>query len=247
MLHHLMPLISSPWLYVVVFLAVAIDGFFPVMPSETLVIGLFAFSATGAPNVVALLATIAAGGIAGDQISYRIGRRAGRLTGRRVAEAREKGEKALQRYGGTAILVGRFIPYGRTATTVTAGSMTFPAGRFRLFSAIAAVAWAVYALGLGRVGGATFTRHPLLGAAFGVALGMIIAAVCALIEKRRSRTVPDQRSRTVPDRRRRETPTVPDQRAGRHVRDPRRHPPPAPCTQAARRIAAATDVNDLPG
>jgi hypothetical protein len=34
MLDHLMPLISSPWLYVIVFAAVAIDGFLPVVPSE---------------------------------------------------------------------------------------------------------------------------------------------------------------------------------------------------------------------
>lgn len=185
MLHYLMPLICSPWLYVVVLVAVAIDGFFPVMPSETLVIGLFALSATGGPNVFALIGTVALGGIAGDQISYRIGRRASRLTSGRMAEARAKGEKALLRYGGTAILVGRFIPYGRTATTVTAGSVSFPAARFRLFSALAGVAWAVYALGLGRIGGATFARHPLLGAAFGMGLGMLLAAVCALIEKRR--------------------------------------------------------------
>ncbi len=199
-LHHLMPLICSPWLYVVVFVAVAIDGFFPVMPSETLVIGLFALSATGSPNVAALLGTVPAGGIAGDQISYRLGRRAGRLTRGRMAEVRQKGERALQRYGGTAILVGRFIPYGRTATTVTAGSAALPAGRFRLFSAVAGVAWSIYAFGLGRAGGATFAHHPLLGAAFGMTLGLLLAAGCALIEKRRCATT-EQRPATTAEQR----------------------------------------------
>lgn len=185
MLHHLMPLICSPWLFVVVFVAVAIDGFFPVMPSETLVIGLFALTATGSPNLVALGATVAAGGIAGDQISYRLGRRANRWGSGRLAETRAKAERALRGYGGTAILVGRFIPYGRTATTVTAGSVTMPPGRFRLFSTLAAVAWTLYAFGLGRLGGATFAHRPLLGAAFGMALGMLLAAICAMVEKRR--------------------------------------------------------------
>ncbi|WP_436534283.1 DedA family protein [Actinoplanes sp. HUAS TT8] len=185
MLHHLMPLICSPWLYVVVFVAVAIDGFFPVMPSETLVIGLFALSATGSPNVLALGATVAAGGLAGDQISYRLGRRASRFALGRMAGTRAKAERALRTYGGTAILVGRFIPYGRTATTVTAGSVSMAPGRFRLFTALAGVAWAVYAFGLGRIGGATFTDRPLLGAGFGMALGMLLATVCAFVEKRR--------------------------------------------------------------
>ncbi|MFI1994819.1 DedA family protein [Actinoplanes sp. NPDC020271] len=243
MLHHLMPLISSPWIYVVVLVAVGIDGFLPVMPSETLVIGLFAFSATGTPNVFALLGAVAAGGIAGDQISYRIGRRAGRLTHARMAEVRAKGERALQRYGGTAILVGRFIPYGRTATTVTAGSVTFPRGRFRLFSAIAGVAWAVYALGLGRIGGATFTHHPLLGAAFGMALGMILAAVCAVIEKHRGRTTLDTSSAVaVVDQC--SAVAVVDRRSERTVRDRRRgEARPTPCARTARRIAAAGSLS----
>jgi membrane-associated protein len=192
MLHHLMPLACSPWLYVVVLVAVAIDGFFPVIPSETLVIGLFALSATGSPNVFALLAVVAAGGIAGDQITYRLGRRAGRLTRGRMGEAREKGEKALLRYGGTAILVGRFIPYGRTATTVTAGSAGLPAARFRLFSVLAGLAWAGYALGLGRIGGAAFAHHPLAGAGFGMLLGMVLAGVCALAERRHRTAAPGE-------------------------------------------------------
>jgi membrane protein DedA with SNARE-associated domain len=40
MLDLLAPVISSPWLYLVVFLAVAVDGFLPVVPSEAVVIGL---------------------------------------------------------------------------------------------------------------------------------------------------------------------------------------------------------------
>jgi membrane-associated protein len=44
MLDHLLPLLCSPWLYVVVFMAVAADGFLPIVPSESLVIGL------GAPD-----------------------------------------------------------------------------------------------------------------------------------------------------------------------------------------------------
>jgi membrane-associated protein len=187
MLDHLMPLISAPWLYLIVFAAVAVDGFIPIVPSEAVVIGLGALSTTGSPNVVALAAAAAAGGMAGDHVSYLLGRTAGRrLTTGKLAVARAKAERALLRYGGVAILVGRFLPYGRTATATTAGSVSLPLGRFRLFTALAGAAWAAYAIGLGRLGGATFAHSPLLGAVFGMVLGMALAGTCAVAEKCRA-------------------------------------------------------------
>jgi membrane-associated protein len=186
LLHHLLPVISSPWLYVIVFAAVAVDGFIPVVPSETVVIGLGALSATGSPNLVALAAAVVAGGMAGDRVSYLLGRNAlGRVSRGKAAVARQKAEGALLRYGGAAILLGRFLPYGRTATTVTSGSVSLPLGRFRLFSALASAAWAAYAIGLGRLGGAAFAHSPLLGAASGMVLGAILAGAHTIVERRR--------------------------------------------------------------
>ncbi|GAB3156593.1 VTT domain-containing protein [Micromonospora sonneratiae] len=186
MLDHLMPLLSSPWLYLIVFAAVAIDGFAPVMPSEAVVIGLGALSAAGSPNLVALATAVTAGGMVGDRISYLLGRKAGcRVTNGRLAVAKEKAEQALLRYGGVAILVGRFLPYGRTATTMTSGSVSLALGRFQLFTALASATWAAYAIGLGRLGGAAFADSPLLGAVSGMVLGMILAGMHTIVAKRR--------------------------------------------------------------
>jgi len=186
MLDQLMPLISSPWLYLIVLAAVAVDAFLPIVPSETLVIGLGALSATGRPNLALLAVAVAAGGMAGDRIAYLLGRKAGRRVARgKLAPARAKAERALLRYGGAAILFGRFLPYGRTATTMTSGSVSLPRDRFRLFSALASAAWAAYAIGLGRLGGATFAHSPLIGAGFGIAIGTTLASLFALVDKRR--------------------------------------------------------------
>jgi membrane protein DedA with SNARE-associated domain len=172
---------------VIVFAAVAIDGFLPVTLSEAVVIGLGALSATGSPNLGALAMAVVAGGMAGDRVSYLLGRKAGgRVTSGMLAVAKEKAERALLRYGGVAILVGRFLPYGRTATALTSGSVSMPLGRFRLFTALASAAWAAYAIGLGRLGGATFADSPLLGAVFGMVLGMILAGTHTVVEKRRA-------------------------------------------------------------
>jgi membrane-associated protein len=186
MLDHLLGLTSSPWLYLIVLVVVAVDGFIPVVPSETVVIGLGALSANGSPNVVALAAAVVAGSMIGDRISYGLGGRAGgRMTTGKLATAKDKAQRALRRHDGAAILIGRFLPYGRTATTLTSGSMALPMGRFRLFTALAGTAWAIYTIGLGRLGGAAFAGSPLLGTIAGLAFGMSLAGVCALVEKRR--------------------------------------------------------------
>lgn len=190
MMDHLMPLLTSSWLYVIVFLIVAVDGFLVVVPSETVVIGLGALSAAGHPHVAALALAVAAGGVAGDRVTYLLGRRAGRFfTGGKVAVAKQTAEAALSRHGAVAILIGRFLPYGRTATALVSGSASMPMARFRVFSLLASIGWAVYVIGLGRLGGALFAHSPLLGAACGILFGMCLAGVYAIYEKRRASIV----------------------------------------------------------
>jgi membrane protein DedA with SNARE-associated domain len=188
MLNHLMPLVSSPWLYAIVFVVVAIDGFVPVIPIEALVIGLGALTATGRPNLVALALSVTAGGMAGDRVTYLIGRGAGRrLRHRRLTAARARAERALGRHGGTAILIGRFLPWGRAATALTAGSVRMPLLRYALFTGLSSAAWAAYTIGLGRLGGATFADSPLLGATFGMALGLVLGGVHLVAGRLRAR------------------------------------------------------------
>jgi membrane-associated protein len=188
MVEQLLSLASSPWLYLVVFLAVAVDGFVPIVPSEVMVIGLGAMSSTGRPHLAALATAVIAGGMAGDRVSYLLGRKAGRMVrSGKLAHARARAEHALLRYGGAAILVGRFLPYGRAATAVTSGSVGLSLGTFRLFTGLASAAWAAYAIGLGRLGGATFAHSPLLGAALGVVIGLLLGGVHTLVGRRRRR------------------------------------------------------------
>ena len=69
---------GQPWVLVLVFACCVIDGFFPPIPSESVVVGLAAVAATaGVPNPVLLIATAAAGAFLGDNIAYLIGRRTG--------------------------------------------------------------------------------------------------------------------------------------------------------------------------
>lgn len=198
MLQYLMPLISSPWLYVIIFVLVALDGFIPVAMSEAVIIGLAAISATGHPSLTVLALAAIAGGVVGDRISYYVGGKAGaRIRSGRMAVAKVKAEQALLRQGGVAIVIGRFIPYGRTAVTLTAGSVKLPWVPFYVGSVISNILWAGYSIGLGRLGGVAFADSPILAASFGIALGFVLAGLHSVVKRLSAMVVARFRSRPV--------------------------------------------------
>jgi membrane protein DedA with SNARE-associated domain len=101
-----------------------------------------------------------------------------RFEGAKARARMEWAERQLAERGGELIAVGRFIPGGRTAVTLSAGTLGFPYGRFVLFDVLASVGWALYASLLGYFGGKAFEDAPwkglllALGIAFAVAGGV---------------------------------------------------------------------------
>lgn len=176
-IHAVEGVVSTPWVYLALFGIAALDGFFPVVPSETLVITLGVFAAAdGHPDVVLIAVVAAVGALTGDHVSYAIGRRAGprvfeRLrAGSRVQRAYERVGRMLAERGGLVLVVARYIPGGRTAATLTTGATGFPRRTFTRYAILAAVTWAVYGTVLGYAGGAAFEDEPLRGVALGLGL-----------------------------------------------------------------------------
>ena len=136
---------------------------------------------TGGLSVELVILAAALGAIVGDNISFAIGHFLGARVERRFFSS-EKSQKRLQwaqrtleQRGGTLIVVARFIPGGRTATTFTAGFVeTYPWRRFLMFDAIAGVIWGTYCVLLGYYFGKTFEEEPwkALLLAFGIAIGV---------------------------------------------------------------------------
>ncbi|HWG56228.1 MAG TPA: DedA family protein [Gaiellaceae bacterium] len=186
---------GSDWSYVVVFAVAAIDAFFPAVPSEATAITAGVVAGTGGLSVELCILAAAAGAIVGDNISFG----AGHFLGERLERRFFKGEKAQRRLdwarrmlderGGYLILVARFIPGGRTATTFTAGFVeTFPWRRFLKWDVLAGLIWGSYSVLLGYFGGRSFEEQPWKGLllAFGIAIA-VTAAVEALRYLRRHR------------------------------------------------------------
>ncbi|XTR51820.1 hypothetical protein ACOM2C_17755 [Pseudarthrobacter sp. So.54] len=62
------------WIYPILTIFCFIDGFIPILPSETLIVALGALSVTsGEPNMWFVMAAAALGAIAGDNMAYLLG------------------------------------------------------------------------------------------------------------------------------------------------------------------------------
>src|SRR5918995_6842991 len=142
---------GSPWTYAAILGIAALDALVPLVPSEATVISAGVLAGAGDLHLALVIAAGAAGAYTGDSSAYWLGRRLDhRLDGwlfRGVKGARRRAwaERTLDRHGGPLIFGARFIPGGRTATTVTAGALWMRWARFALFAAVAAIGWASYA------------------------------------------------------------------------------------------------------
>lgn len=167
--------------YLIVLAAAATDVLFPFIPSETIVIAASVIAAQGGLTIFLVVPAAALGAFIGDNIAYFLGRRIGEPIARRFlkgekARARyEWAEAAIRRRGVALIFVGRFIPGGRTATTLAAGTLEMDYRRFALADAGASLAWALYVSMLGYIGGETFKDNLLLPLAIALGFALLVS------------------------------------------------------------------------
>lgn len=171
---------GSPWVLLLVFLFVVIDGIFPPLPSESVVIALAAISvSTGHPPMLLLALAAGLGAFIGDNLTYEIGRKLGldrfawmrrpwfvRIMGRAAA--------ALDHRVSSAVLAARFVPGGRVGVNLVAGASGIPRSVFRPLTVLSSVCWTVYTLMIGTVAGTWVGDHPVMGALIATGLGLLV-------------------------------------------------------------------------
>ncbi len=173
--------LGSPWGLLVILAVCIVDGFFPVVPSETLVISGGVFAANGDLPLTGVMAVALVGAITGDHISYVIGRHVGRpfvdrmCTRKRVAALRDRAQAALFKHGGPALIVMRFVPGGRTLSTALSGVLHFPLRRFTPYVVAGGVLWALQASLLGYFAGQLIHDNYLLAVTAGIAASLVLA------------------------------------------------------------------------
>ena len=178
--------------YWAVFLVVAGDGIFPILPGETAIVAAAVLAADGRLDLWLVILAGAAGAGTGDCTAYWIGRaRHGpiRRTVTRLAGAERliAAERMVQRQGPALVFVGRFLPGIRIAINLScgAGHMSFP--RFLFFDTLGGIVWAGQAALLGYFAGKAFADQ--LWVAFVVAFGVtaLVGSFVALKERKRVR------------------------------------------------------------
>jgi len=176
------------WSYFVIFGVAVVDAFFPLVPSETVLVIGGSFAASGDLNLLLVILAGAAGAIVGDNISYGLGMWVGEHTVKRWFSSEkahrrlEWAERTLDERGAYIVILGRFIPGGRTAVTFSAGYVpTFRWRRFIVYDVVAGLIWGTYGALLGYFGGKTFEENPfwgvLLAVGFALSLGFVVEAL----------------------------------------------------------------------
>jgi membrane protein DedA with SNARE-associated domain len=189
--------VSTPWIPIVIVLAVLIDAFFPPVPSESIVIAAAAAAVSvGQPNIALVVACAAVGAIAGDNLTFAIGRKVGltRFTWMRrprMRAALDSAGRGIAKRPAVFLMSARYVPVGRVAVNLVTGASGFPRRKFFLLSVLAGVSWAVYSVAIGLLAGHLLHGNALLGMLFGIAgglaSGVIVDQVMRLITRRESR------------------------------------------------------------
>jgi membrane-associated protein len=183
---------ASHWTYVFILAIAALDAVLPVVPSETVAIAAGVLAGAGELSIVAVIGAAAVGAFSGDNGSYVVGRSVSSPVtkqcsrGRFGRRCRAWAARVLAQRG-YVIVVSRFIPGGRTATTLTAGVVRMPWRTFAMFAAVGATLWASYAGLLGYLGGRTFEEHPWQGVLAALALAAAIALAVEIFRSARER------------------------------------------------------------
>ncbi|MBN2176909.1 MAG: DedA family protein [Demequinaceae bacterium] len=173
-------LTTSVWIYLAVWAVAVIDGIFPPVPSESIVIAAATtWRIEHTPVIWGVWLAAAVGAWCGDQIAFSIGRavhpnRVPFLRGPKGRSVLAWAEHALEHRGTAFILAARFIPIGRVAVNLTAGALRFPRRRFMIIDAVAACLWATYGCVLGVFAGSLVNDSLLLAIAIGVVGGILL-------------------------------------------------------------------------
>ena len=157
-----------------------------LVPGETAVVVGGVVAQRGDVTLPALIALVWLGAVGGDLVSFGLGRRLGRpFLDAHAARLRirpehvQRVERFFARYGGRAVLVGRFVGILRALTPFVAGASQLPLRRFLPYSLLGALTWAATFTVVGYVFASSFESAG--EAAARIALGAAVLAAIALL------------------------------------------------------------------
>ncbi|HEX8207355.1 MAG TPA: DedA family protein [Solirubrobacteraceae bacterium] len=172
-----------------------------VAPGETAVIAGGVFAGQGNLELAVLLALVWACCVAGDSVSFWLGRRLGRgfllRHGPRVKITEDRlrqVEGFFERRGGITILIGRFIGLVRALAPFVAGASKMSYARFLPYDVVGSGLWAATFVLLGYFSWRNIDRAAEIASRGTLAIGSTVTLVVALLLAHRFLRTSEQRA-----------------------------------------------------
>lgn len=184
---HLLEFVATygVWVYVLLFVIVFAETglvFTPFLPGDSLLFATGALCASGALSAPVAFGLLVLAAISGDAVNYAVGR----FVGPRVFNASDqtglshkllnrnhlkRAHEFFERYGGKAVVLGRFVPIVRTFVPFVAGAVQMTSHTFVFFNVVGGVSWVGLCLGAGIL----FGNIPIIKENFSLATIGIVA------------------------------------------------------------------------
>src|SRR5262245_5928454 len=176
------------WVYALLFLIIFAETglvITPILPGDSLLFAAGALAATGSLDIRLLVVLLIVAAVLGDAVNYAAGHAVGprifRSIDRRSWWQRmlnrdhlARAHELFEKYGGKAIILGRFVPIVRTFVPFVAGAGTMTYATFALYNVTGAVIW----VGICTLAGYAFGNVPVVRDNFSlVAVGIIAVSL----------------------------------------------------------------------
>ncbi|MBL8760765.1 MAG: VTT domain-containing protein [Phycisphaerae bacterium] len=191
------------WVYVLLFAIIFAETglvIMPFLPGDSLLFTVGAIAARGSMNVWAITAALVIAGVLGDAVNYH----AGKFIGPRVFKSKpgegssfleralnrqhlERAHAFFEKYGGKAVILGRFVPIVRTFVPFVAGAGAMNYGRFAVYNIAGAVLWVGVCVGAGYYfGNIEFVRKNFEAVVIGIIVVSVIPVVIEFVLHKRA-------------------------------------------------------------
>ena len=162
---HLLEIVGAygPWVYAILFAIIFVETgvvIWPFLPGDSLLFAAGALCATGALSTPVTAVLLVAAAFMGDAVNYSIGRYIGPRVF--VAEGDDafthkllnrqhlnRAHAFFEKYGGKAVILGRFVPIVRTFVPFVAGAASMTRRTFVVYNIAGAILWVCLCLGAG--------------------------------------------------------------------------------------------------
>ncbi len=183
---HLLQLVEifGSWSYFILFLVIFLETglvIFPFLPGDGLLFAVGIFSRTGVLdwNIWISSVILVLGAILGNTVNYFLSYYLGGYIQNKLKSERwdrniRKTHDFFEKYGGSSLIIARFVPIARTYGPFVAGMTKMNYWKFQLYNIIGAVLWVGLCVGLGYGLGNLTNPHYQLLLLFGLATAVAI-------------------------------------------------------------------------